>query len=69
MSEIEFKVETGKIEENPAGRWMMLMVNGIDIFTEFVYDTDRDGNRTEEQAKKNLVSLFAHRFREVLAND
>jgi hypothetical protein len=67
MQDIAFKVEAGEIREKPDGRWMTLTLNGVDIFTEFVYDTDKEGNRTEEQAKKNLLVLFARRLREVLS--
>lgn len=65
---VEFKVEAGRVIDNPAGRWMRLMLSGVEVFSEFVYDTDREGNRTVEQAQENLIRVFAYRFREVLAN-
>jgi hypothetical protein len=67
MQDIEFKVEAGKIMDSPAGRWMRLMLSGVEVFSEFVYDTDREGNRTELQAKENLIHVFAYRLREVMS--
>lgn len=69
MQDVNFKVEAGKIMDNPAGRWMRLMLSGVEVFSEFVYDTDREGNRTEEQAKENLLRVFAYRLREVLSDN
>jgi hypothetical protein len=69
-SPCEFRVQTGepfggKFAVRPAS----LVLNGVTIFSETVYDTDEDGNRTAEQAERNLLRTFASRLRRALEDE
>lgn len=57
------EVELGEPQSHPLARWATLRMHGIEIFTYFVYDCDKDGNRSDEQAVENLMKVFASRLR------
>lgn len=44
------------------GRFATLKIMGVEILRDFVYDVDPDGNRTEEQAAKNLLHVLRQRL-------
>ncbi len=70
MSELPFVIEVGKPDGFPPdARWVELKLGGVTVFNEYVYDRDKDGERTEEQAKLNLLNLFAHRLKQVLEEE
>lgn len=50
------------------GRKYTLYIQGIEIFTTYVYDTDGNGNWTEDQARLNGLRLFSHRVRRLVEN-
>lgn len=64
--EIEIKTSSPEKASNIHARWATLYIGGVDVFTDYVYDVDRDGNRTEEQAKQNLLHLFGTRLKRLL---
>lgn len=37
-----------------------LCIAGVPVFTEVVYDTNRDGDRTEQRAAENLMLTLRH---------
>lgn len=59
----------------PLTRWMGvdmdvrrvdLLIGGISVFGDHVYDTDPSGRRTVEWARYNLLRLFASSMKRVL---
>lgn len=54
---------------HPDARWVSLQLAGVVVFSELVYDTDADGNRTEERAVENFVRLLASRLRAALEGE
>jgi len=65
--DIRFVTDESEIKDDPAGRWVTLRFMGVDILSEFVYDTDNEGNRTQTQAEMNLMRIFAQRLRDMLS--
>ena len=63
---LQVEIEFGPTRQDVAGRWAYLTIGGIRLFEELVYDTNEGGARTEEQAARNLLLLFAARLREVV---
>lgn len=63
---LEVEIDFSEAEHTPSARWGSLKIGGVDVFTELVHDTNSEGERTEEQARKNLLLLFAHRLKDVL---
>ncbi len=47
-------------------RWATVKLNGITLFRDMVYDTDPAGNRTAEQAARNLLLVLQSRARRYL---
>jgi len=63
---LEITVETGYRYERQAARWATIAIGDVVVYSELVYDMDADGNRTDEQARANVLSLFARRLGEVI---
>lgn len=63
---LELTAEVGDRLNHVVGRWVSLRLNGIEIFSEMVYDTNAGGERTESQAVSNCLTLFASRLKRLV---
>lgn len=66
---LEFRVEVGEPAAGINARRASLVLDGIPVFSEVVYDTDAGGQRSEEQAKRNITLLFANRLSRLLEDE
>lgn len=66
---LDVEVECQYPEYTPSVRMATLLIGGIPIFTEQVYDTDAEGNRTDKQAVDNLLRHFSYRLNQVIQFD
>jgi hypothetical protein len=56
-------VECGDPLHGQSSRWATLKIMDVEVFTALVYDTDGEGNRTEEQAARNMLYLLGQNLR------
>lgn len=66
ISALPIEIELGPPLESPMGRWATLYIGGVDVFKELVYDVDQEMNRSEDQARTNLLHLFGYRLKRIL---
>lgn len=58
---VEIEVISGK-----GSSYARLLIGGVDVFSEFVLDTDPSGRRTVEWARLNLLTTFGERLKRAL---
>lgn len=63
---VEITVETRESKTAIHARWASLRLNGMEIFSDLVYDTGENGERSDEQAALNLMRIFTSKVRELL---
>jgi len=64
---VEVTIETGEPEVGDwAIRWATVKLNGVPLFSNLVYDTDSEGNRTDEQAARNILLTLQGQARRYL---
>jgi hypothetical protein len=66
-AEVSITIEFDDPKLGPlSGRWATVRVGGHRVMTELVYDTNADGERTEEQARDNALAIFSARLSRLL---
>jgi len=65
----ELRIEVGEPAAGMNVRRASILLDGVPIFSEIVYDTDEGGARTEEQARLNITRLFGSRLARLLEDE
>lgn len=65
---LNVEIECGEPEPN-GWRRVGLIIGGIEVFGDYVYDTAPSGKRTVEWARLSLLKLFAARLKKVLEDE
>ena len=67
---VTIEIETGEAMSGSfACRRASLRFNGVTVFSDLVYDTNRDGERTDEQAAQNLLLVFQSKMQRLLEDE
>ena len=71
---VAVEVETGEPMRQANGteascRYAALKLNGVTIFRDLVFDVDKDGNRSDFQARHNLLHVFGEKMRRLLEDE
>lgn len=67
----DLSVETGEPFQSGLVhvRQATILLDGVSIFSMLVYDTEEDGSRSAEQARRNVTRAFGHRLSRLLEDE